>query len=45
MTCSACGSPATGGLCRDCELAARFEADDPETFETEAADGDQEGDR
>ena len=34
MTCTSCGQPASGRKCKQCELAERFEADDPSTFES-----------
>lgn len=39
MSCQSCGSPATGGLCRDCELAERFEAEEPATFDADPDGG------
>jgi hypothetical protein len=38
--CRDCGSPTPNQRCRDCRLAARFEADDPETFDA-GAEGDR----
>jgi len=38
--CINCGASTPNRRCRDCELAERFEADDPETFDTEATDDD-----
>lgn len=38
--CINCGAPTPNRRCRDCELADRFEADDPETFDTDASPDD-----
>lgn len=40
--CTECGAPTPNQRCRDCRLAERFEADDPETFGSSADDGEED---